>query len=64
LIVLNIAGVAVRTIEAYTRSGFAPALIARQCWFDEAASTDSTLLISGGIPHDRSYRCDNCRQSR
>lgn len=46
---MGIAGIAVRTIETFTRPGIAPALIARQREFDEAAATAFTLLVGRGI---------------
>jgi O-antigen/teichoic acid export membrane protein len=46
---MGIAGIAVRTIETFTRPGIAPALIARQREFDEAAATAFTLLVGRGV---------------
>jgi O-antigen/teichoic acid export membrane protein len=46
---MGIAGIAIRTIETFTRPGIAPALIASKRAFDEAAATAFTLLVARGL---------------
>lgn len=46
---MGIAGIAIRTIETFTRPGIAPALIASRRAFDDAAATAFTLLVTRGV---------------